>query len=318
MKLALAALLAAAGGAAPTAEPTPEIRHAEVGPSEAPRVLASEAELAALCRALAPSERLRPPGDAVARGEAEERQETGRDAALVARYAISLPAGRLSFAPYDVPERRLALVEPTVLPVTGSGSSLWPAEERGLPVEVDAAAARRILAAQQAGRLVLELAFDLPDDATCGADPRGVTFTLPVEPVDWRWRDGDLALAQGGPGADRPLASAAQGARPRVEVEAPIGGPAEAQVAVLAHRADLEGCYAEALKADPAVDGLLVVELGGEVALAADSTGAPALGECVRRALARVSPPEGEGRAAVPIRFELLPPALATQGGAER
>ncbi len=203
------------------------------------------------------------------------------------------------------------------LPVPGGASSLWPTEERGLAVEVDAAGARRILDAQRAGRLALVLVFDLPDDATCGADPRGRAFTLPVEPVEWGWSDGREALARGGAGAERPLASVVQGARPRVSVGAPVMGPAEARRAVAARSAYLERCYAEALKAEPALDGLVVVELGPRTAIAADSTGAPELGTCVLRALARARF-AGGGRAAVPIHFELLPPALAAQGAGGR
>jgi hypothetical protein len=316
MTLALAALLAFTVGAAPDGNPAPTLRPAEP-PGPAARPIASAEDLAALCAALAPAERLRGEGNALERGEAGTRHEARRDDALVARYAITLPGGPLAFAPYDAPEHRLTLAEPAVLPVPQSGSRLWPTEERGLAVEVDAAAARRILEAQRAGRLDLELVFDLPEDATCGSDPRGKTFTLPVEPVDWRWADGQVVLARGGAGADRPLVSAAQGGRPSVAVGNPLAGPVEARKAVMARSAALEGCYAEALKLDPALDGVLVVELGGKVAVAADSTGAPELGECVRRALASLSR-SGSARVAVPIRFELLPPALARPGGGVR
>lgn len=316
MNLPLASLLTAllaAEGAAPEERPAPEVRLAEPPPGPQARHVGSAADLVALCAALAPAERLRAEGDALERGEAGARHEARRDDALVARYAVSLPGAPLAFAPYDGPERLLALSEPAVLPVPESGSRLWPTEERGLAVEVDAEGARRILDAQRAGRLGLELVFDLPDDATCGADPRGKTFTLPVEPVDWRWTDGQAVLARGGAGADRPLASAAQGGRPRVVIGSPLFGPAGGSRGVAARSAALEGCYAEALKLDPGLDGVVVVELGGRVAVAADSTGAPELGECVRRALAPVS--RSAGRVAVPIRFELLPPAVATQGG---
>lgn len=317
----LSALLAAAPGsvreeeraarAAPPAEPGAiALPAGPTGPG--PRAVSSAEELATLCAALAPAERLRPEGDALERGEATRRQRAGRDGALGARYAVTLPGAALAFAPYDAAARELALAEPALLPVPGGDSSLWPTEARGLAVEVDAAGARRILDAQQAGRLALELVFDLPADATCGADPRGRTFTLPVEPVEWRWSDGRDALARGGAALDRPLASAAQGARPSVSVGDPVIGPAAARRAVAARIADLERCYAGALEAEPALDGLVVVELGPRAAIAADSTGAPELGACVLRALARARP-AGGGRAAVPIHFELHPPALAAQ-----
>lgn len=311
----LTSLMVVPTGAAPGTRPVPALRLTAPPVGPAPRHLGSAEDLAALCAALAPAERLRARGDALERGEAGARQETGRDEALLARYAITLPGAPLAFAPYDVAERRLALTEPALLPVPESGSRLWPTEERGLAVEVDAAGARRILDAQRAGRLGLELVFDLPDDATCGSDPRGRTFTLPVEPVDWRWADGQAVLARGGAGEDRPLASAAEGGRPRVAVERPLAGPAAAGRAVAARGAELERCYAAALAVDPGVDGVLVVELGGKVAVAADSTGDPELGACVRRALEAVSRSGGAGRAAVPIRFELLPRAAAGNGG---
>lgn len=307
----LTALLSVTAGATPAAPATSAaVTAPAVPPGPAPRAIGSSAELAALCAALAPAERLRAPGDALERGEAAARQRAGRDGALAARYAVTLPGGALAFAPYDGAEHALALAEPALLPVPGGGSSLWPTEERGLAVEVDAAGARRILEAQRAGRLGLELVFDLPDDATCGADPRGRTFTLPVEPVEWRWSDGQDVLARGGAGADRPLASAAKGGRPRVTVGPPVAGPPEARRAVAARRGDIERCYAAALKADPALDGIVVVELGPRPVVAADSTGAPALGACVLRAVGRAA---AAARATVPIRFELLPPALATQ-----
>ncbi|GAO04757.1 hypothetical protein [Anaeromyxobacter sp. PSR-1] len=314
MTLALVAALLTAATPAGGKAAVPAVRHAGT-PGPAPRAIRSAEDLAALCRALTPPERLRPRGDAVERGEAEARHDADRDAAIVARYAITLPAARLPFAPYDASERRLSLAEPGVLPVAEGGSRLWPSEERGLPVEADAGAARRVLEAQRAGRLALELTFDLPDDATCGADPRGKTFTLPVEPVEWAWTDGGAALARGGAGADRPLATAAQGATPRVDVGEPIAGPSDAKRAVLTRAGDLQACYAEALRRDPAVDGVLVVELGGgRIGVAADSTGTPELSTCVQRALATLAAPGG-GRVAVPIRFELVAPATAAAAG---
>lgn len=315
MTLALAALLAFTVGADPDGNPAPAVR-AEERPGPVARPIGSAEDLAALCAALAPVERLRPEGDALQRGEAGTRHQVRRDGALAAHYAIALPGGPLEFAPYDGPARRLALAEPAVLPAPEGGSRLWPTEERGLEVEVDAAGARRILDAQRAGRLALELVFDLPEDAICGSDLRGKTFTLPVEPVGWSWADGEEVLARGGAGADRPLVSAAKGARPRVVVGDPVVGPVAVRGAVATRSADLERCYSEALQVDPALDGVLVVELDGKVAVAADSTGAPELGACVRRALGPVA--RGAGRAAVPIRFELLPPVAAAPGAGAR
>ena len=104
-----------------------------------------------------------------------------------ARYEVVVPAAGLAFAPYDGPERRLALTEPVQLPFADGTARLWPTEERALAVEVDAAGARRVLDAQRNGTLSLALVFALPDDATCGTGARGKKFTLAVEPVAWRW-----------------------------------------------------------------------------------------------------------------------------------
>jgi hypothetical protein len=306
---ALATLLLAVPAAAPTgADPAPVVRHEEAGPEKVPVRLAAAADVARLCRSLEPAERLRAAGDAVARGEAEASHELARREALKARYEVAVRAAKLAFAPYDGPERRLALQEPVQLPVADGTARLWPTESRGLAVEAEASAARRVLDAQRRGALALALVFDLPEDSTCGTGARGKTFTVPIDPVAWRWLEGDAVLAHGGAAAERPLVSAAQGARPRVEVGEPIAGPAEVKDAVLARARDLESCYGEALKRDPALDGVLVADLGGaRAAIAADSVGDADLATCVQKALATLAPSRG-GQAAVPIRFELTPP----------
>jgi hypothetical protein len=297
-------------GAAPAGKAMPVVHH-DGGAAPATRLLAGPAEVASLCDALTPAERLRTQGDAIERGEKEARHAALREEALGARYEVSVPAARLAFAPYDGPEQRLSLAEPLSLAL-GPKAKLFPVSERGLSVKVDAAGARRLLDAQRAGRLSLIVSFELPEDVACNADTRLGTHVLPIEPVDWRWVDGDALVARGGASADRPVVTAAQGARPKVDVGEPIAGPADAKKAVVARAADLEGCYADALKADPGVDGVLVVELAraAKPAVAADSTGAPELGVCVQRVLASIEP-TGNGKWAVPIRFELVPPRAA-------
>jgi hypothetical protein len=311
---ALAALLLALPAAAPAGvSVAPVIRHDGSGPDKPQLPLATADEVRALCRALEPSERLRPRGDAVERGEAAAGHDAERAAALKARYVASVPAAKLPFAPYDGPERRLALQEPVQLPVADGTARLWPIEARSLAVEAEASAARRVLEAQRRGTLSLRVVFDLPEDATCGSGPRGKTYALPIDPVAWRWLDGEAVLAQGGAAAERPLVSAAQGARPRVEVGEPLAGPAELKKAVLARSRDLEVCYASALKKDPGLDGVLVADLGGpRAAIAADSVGDADFAACVREALATLAPVQG-GKAAVPIRFELTPPVEAVK-----
>ncbi len=313
------ALLLLAVGAAPAEPPapasqrahaTPVVQHEEAGPERTPERLEAGGDFARLCRILEPTERMRAAGDAVERGEIAAGHETVRASALKGRYAVGVAAAKLAFAPYDGPERQLALQEPVQLPVGGGVARLWPITHRDLGVEADAAAARRVLDAQHRGTLVLELAFDLPEDATCGTGARGTKFTLPVDPVSWRWLDGDAVLAQGGAAAERPLATATQGALPRVDVGDPISGPLDASKLVLAKGGELEDCYREALKRNPGVDGVLVADIGGaRTAISADSVGDEEMAVCVQRALAALA---AGVRAAVPIRFELAPPGAPT------
>lgn len=300
--------LAAPALAAPAAKPAAPIR-AEGAPPAAVTPLSGAADVRQLCGRLVPTERLRSKGDSVDQGEAEAGHEEERDLAIAARYALVVPAGKLAFAPYDGPEQRLSVSEPATLRLPPA-VVLYATDARGLPVRVNAALARRILAAQAAGRLTLRLVFDLPDDAVCGGDRRGLHYTLGVEPVEWTWYDGDEALAMGGVAADRPAATLAVGAQATVDVGEPIAGPSEARKAVLARRAELVACYAEGLQRSPALDGVLVVDLGARVAVSADSTGSADLARCVERAL---GPLAGAAPASVPIRFELSLPKAAAE-----
>jgi hypothetical protein len=297
-------LLAATPGEAPA---TPATLRAEGAPAEEVRPLAGADDLAQLCRRLVPVERLRPKGDAVAQGEARTRHEALRDAAVTARYEVTVPAAKLAFAPYDGPEQRLEVSEPAKLRL-GTGAVITAVDQRGLPVQVNATVARRILAAQSAGRLSLRLVFDLPDDAICASSTGGKRVDLGVEPVEWTWLDGGAPLAWGGVAGDRPSMTLAVGAAPAVDVGEPIAGPSEAKKAVLTKRAELTACYADELRRTPALDGLVVVDLGARIAISADSTGSAALARCVEQALA---PLAGGAAASVPIRFELAVPKEA-------
>jgi len=273
-------------------------------PEATPAALDGPFAFDALCRALEPSERLRGNGDAVALGEAADDHERTREAAIAGRYQVVMPAGGLVFARYDGPERRLALRN-AVLPLRG-GRRLFQAAEGGLPVEVEAPAARRVLAAQRKGELELVLLFDLADEAACS---RGRPRTLAVEPVAWTWRAGTDELARGGAAAERPVVSSSGGARARVSVGEPLDGPSAARQLVEAREPALSACYAEALKRAPALDGVLVADLAPGArspAIAADSVGDAVMVACVREALAGAV--SAAGRAAVPIRFELEAP----------
>ena len=293
-----------AAPAAPTKRAPPALR-AEGAPAADTVPLRTRDDIARLCGALLPAERLRGGGDAVERGQAEARHDAERDAALERRYEIAVPATSLAFSAYDAREKRLVISPRADLLAADGVARLFVSEERGLPVEVEAAAARRILDAQKAGRLALAITFDLPDEATCLKLDGAARWTVPVEPVSWTYGDGEAALARGGAGAERPLTTAAQGARPRVVVGEPLDGSAMARPAVQGRAASLEACYREALKRDPALDGVIVAAVGGERAtIGADSVGDPALAECVTKALTSATPV----RAMLPIRFELEAP----------
>ena len=79
---------------------------------------------------------------------------------------------------------------------------------------------------------------------------------------------------------------------------------------MLGRATELEACYAEALKRDPGVDGVLVADLGGQrPAISADSVGDAELAACVQKVLGPLAPARG-GKVAVPIRFELEAPGV--------
>jgi len=284
-------------GAAPALSITGE-------PDAVPVSLSGAAAVERLCRALEPADRVRARGDAVTRAVVVDAHDLARDEAEKARYAVVVPAGKLAFAPWDRVERRLSLADAILLV---PGGRLYEVMERGLPVEASVEGARRILAAQRKGDLQLSLVFDLPDEAGCS---RSRPRMLPIEPVSWAWRDGTGDLARGGAGAERPLVGAASGARPAVSVGEPMDGPEEARSAVEARADGLRACYEETLARAPTTDGVLVAVLGtGDAGIAADSVGDEALSACVVKTLAGAVP---SGRkAAVPIRFELVPPDAA-------
>jgi hypothetical protein len=299
-------LLSAPAGASARVAPI----RAEGAPATPAVPLSGPEDVTALCKRLVPTERLRAKGDAVERGEAEAQHERARGQAVTARYALTISGDKLTFAPYDGPEQRLALSDTAPFRLSPA-VTLFLSDARGLPVQVNAAVARRVLAAQTAARLALRLVFDLPDEAVCTSDRRGQRFTLGVEPVEWTWLEGDGPLAVGSVAADRPPVSLAVGAQATVDVGEPIAGPSEARKAVIARRAELVACYAEGLKSSPELDGVVVVDLGAKVVVSADSTGSADLARCVERALGSLA---GAARASVPIRFELSLPRAG--GGA--
>ncbi len=298
-------------------------------PAAVPQPLDGTAQVSALCASLTPSERMVGKGDAVERARAEAEHDARRDVALNGRYRVRIAAERLRFADYDPDEQRLALSERAFLSGAGGALQIWLAEDRGLPVTVDTAAAQRIMQAAARKTLALALTFTLPedDDEVSCAHPNGSSrYSLGVEPLGWEYVDGEQVLARGGEGADHPVVTAAQGARPRVRVSDPLGpGGRELRSAVEAREKDLEGCYQRALRQRPGLDGSLVAEVdlkdgaARSVRVAVDSLQDQEMTACVSGILSRVGFPRGQGaRVDIPIHFTLEPPAAESGMGEGR
>jgi hypothetical protein len=293
------------------------------------QVLQTAAQVRTLCEVLVPPERLRARGDAVQRARAGAEHERQRVASLGSRYRMVVPGDRLRFTAWDPEEKRLALSERVFLAGAGGALVVWAVEERGLPVIVDADAAARIMEAAARHELELDLTFNLPDDddeVVCVHRNGAARWGLGVEPVAWAYAARGQALARGGEGADRPAVTAEHGARARVEVGEPVGDERPGlRGAVEARAPDLQGCYREALRANPALDGSLVADLqlssegaARQVRVAVDSLQDDGLAACVRGVLAHTSFPRGEARAAIPIRFSLEEPTASRGTGSAR
>jgi hypothetical protein len=293
-----------------------------------PTVLAGADDARRVCELLSPVERFAFPGDAVERGTAEASREEERQKALDARYRIEVPAERIRFAPYAPDERTLSLYRHQ-LPATADGAlRLHVVEDGGLPVEVDVATARRILAAHKEKKLVLRVAFVTAeeDESPCFHVAGTKGWTLSAEPVAWEYLQDGQVIARGGQGADRPLVSVRDGARPRVRVgkalDAGEGEGRELRLAAMDRLEEVEACYATALDRDPWLDGAVVADLAlpeergapGEVKIAADTVQDEELVECVRTVLATLEVRGGPGRAWLPIHFALDPPGAGAGG----
>lgn len=314
LPLALTLALAAAQPAAGTAavEP-PAVTDGQPGSVQ---VVNDPPQARALCEALTPGDRLAGGADVVAQARAEAQQDLRRQAALAGRYRVLVPGSALKFAPYDPEERVLALSDRTFLSGAGGRLHLWAVSRAGLPVTADEPAAERIVKAAAAKKLALALTFTLPDDedeAVCAHVAGSEHYALGVEPFAWQYVADGQVLARGGEGGDRPLVTAAEGARPRVEVSDPYGaGGREARQALEARAKDLQGCYERALQQNPGLDGTLVAEVepGARPRLAADSVQDAGLSACVQDVVSRVRFPGG-GRIDVPIHFLLEPPTAS-------
>jgi hypothetical protein len=321
LALTLAVVASEAAADAPSeANPTQPAQDARsVTPPGAARLLESSSQVRALCEALMPAERLLTRGDVVERASLEAAHNSRREAALGARYQVRIAADRLRFGEYDPDEKQLVLSEKAFLSTAGGSVQVWPAGDAGLPVTADAAAARRIMQAAARKTLALVLTFTLPDDddVTCGHVNGSNRYSLGVDPFRWEYVDRGQVLARGGEGSDRPIVTAAEGARPRVRVADPIGdGGPELRTAVEAREKDLEGCYLRALRQNPGLDGSLVAEVDlasgapRSVRMAADSVQDEAMIGCVTGIISHVEFPEGaDVLADIPIHFELEPPA---------
>ena len=278
--------------------------------------LSTPDEARQLCRAVTPPDRLALQGSSIDRAEAASDHESARDEALQGQYRVSVPGGQLAFAPYDADERTLMLWRHAVPTGAEGGARLALTEDQGLPVRTDPATARRIVEAHQKGTLALEVTFMLAedDDAPCFSLAGAPASTFAAEPVAWAYVSGDEVLARGGQGSERPLVSAAQGARPRVELGRPVddGGASNVRTSAPEHVRELETCYSAALERDPYLDGAIVAALesgqGQErVKIAADTVQDEAFVGCVRSVLARVDA-NGAGRTWLPIHFVLEGP----------
>jgi hypothetical protein len=296
------------------------------GPSRAeqkPILLDAPKQVEALCASLAPAERVRFRGDALERGRAEAAHQAARSLVFGRRYQVVIPGSRIAFEPYDEGEGELAVSPRAVLTGVRGSLRVWASEDAELAVKTSRAEARRILDAQQAGALTLLLTFDLPDEdeagSPCAHAAGSRLYTLAVEPVSWEYASQGEVLARGGEGADRPLITAAKGARPAVEIGEPVGGGAGLRQAIVARMKELTACYDSALRRDPALDGTLVVEVGlregraPSVRIAADSLQDVLLAACVQGTVAKASFPKRAAAATVPIHFALQAPAAQRQ-----
>jgi len=304
--------------------PQPSATPAQQPPASpgAPLLLASAADARRLCEAVTPEGRGAVGDGIVERAEAEALQGEAWEAAMAGHYRAVIPGERLRFAAWS-PDTGLLEVARTGLPSAADGSvRLALVEDPALPVHADAAAVRRILAARAEKKLTLRVTFVLSEaeaDAPCFHVPGAQAWTLSAEPIAWEYAAGDEVLARGGEGSDRPVVSAKDGARPRVQVGEPSDGEGKAlRGAVLGRVGDIEGCYATALGKDPFVDGAIVADLaprGGQegVRIAADSTNDPGLVDCVRGVLASLDL-RGAGRTFLPIHFVLEGPGAAEGG----
>lgn len=305
----LAALVLSRAGPAPAAEE--------------PLLLATPRQVESLCASLTPVERMRFRGDALERGKAEVAHRAARSVVYGRRYRVEIPGQRIAFAPYDEEDEELLLSSRAVLTGVRGALRVWASEDAELTVKVSRAEARRVLDAQRAGLLALSLVFDLPDvdesGSPCAHAAGSRVYTLGVEPISWRYLAKGEVLARGGEGADRPLVTAAQGARPTVEVGEAVGGRAELRQPIAARTKDLATCYGAALRRDPSLDGILVLEVelreGRPLStrVSADSMQDAALAACVQAAVGKASFPKGSAGVSVPIHFGLQAPAAAAQ-----
>lgn len=269
------------------------------------------ADAARLCQALQPVERVP--------GGSQAAQARARAEAMGRRYRITVSGDDLDFKPWQE-DAGLALSARAVLVGAGRSLRLWIPDDEDLTVKLPRAAAQRIFQAKARGRLALRLTVGIPSgesgEAPCMKAGATGIWILAVEPVSWEYRAGDEVLARGGEGAETPIGSATEGARPRVEVGEAVGEAATPEVrsALRASQADLEACYREALSRNPRLDGTLVVELslGGKAGpprsarIAADSAQDEALAACIRGVAAKTRFPAGRaGGASMAIQLEL-------------
>jgi hypothetical protein len=314
LELALSFALARALAAPTPSAPPPPVSTGV----EKPLSLETFPQVATLCAVLEPTERLAGGRDVVAHARAEAQHDERREAALSGSYEVKIRGDQLLFGPYDPDEGVLSLSYRTLLFGAGGSLGVWAVHDADLPVQAGTEAATRIMRAIEHKSLVLVLVFTLPDDADevfCSHVPGSRRFGLAVEPFRWEYREGNLVLARGGEGGDKPLLTAAEGAKPEVLIAEGEGTLAsDFKAALEGLRPALQGCYVEALRKNPGLDGAYVAEIdlaeGGErhVRPAIESLQDESMTSCVTAVLARADLRRA-GQATVPIHFELAPPS---------
>jgi hypothetical protein len=325
----LLALLTGCATAPPAPPPPPSPAAAPAAPAPAhdesfgirATPLAGGGDLARLCGRLASEDDVSFAGNEVEQARAREAHRARRLEEANARYAIELPAGRFTFARYELGTRRLHVDGARFS--LGEGAEIYAADpEQRIAFELPEDAATALLDEHAAGRLRLRLllrpARSPVRDGHCvrlgggiaklGAQILAAQLVGPGGAPRARAESDEVAEAVG---AARPVEA------PLVVVGAPSSNdkrevPAELGAAARALAPELLACYREALTKRPRTRGALVV--GARVAsdgrleaphMEMSSVDDDALVACVvaRLGKAKLAPIGAPLRVSIPISF---------------